>query len=53
MSRERRVTVVVVGGGRSGLAMSACLSDRGVDHVVLERSETLGSTSSFLHGFPG
>jgi putative flavoprotein involved in K+ transport len=37
------VTVVVVGAGHSGLAMSKCLSDRGVDHVVLERSEVASS----------
>jgi putative flavoprotein involved in K+ transport len=43
MSGERRVTVVVVGGGHNGLAMSRCLSDRGVDHVVLERSEVANS----------
>src|SRR2546421_9873120 len=30
-------TVVVVGGGQAGLAMSWCLRQRGVDHVVLER----------------
>jgi len=29
--------VVVVGGGQAGLAMSYCLRQRGVDHVVLER----------------
>jgi putative flavoprotein involved in K+ transport len=29
--------VVVVGGGQAGLAMSYCLGQRGVDHVVLER----------------
>ncbi len=39
MMRQRRVTAVVVGGGHNGLAMSKRLSDRGVDHVVLERSE--------------
>ena len=33
----RRTTVVVVGGGQAGLATSRCLSDRGIDHVVLER----------------
>ncbi len=29
--------VVIVGGGQAGLAMSFCLLDRGVDHLVLER----------------
>jgi putative flavoprotein involved in K+ transport len=43
MTAERQVTVVVVGGGHSGLAMSRCLSERGVDHVVLERSEVANS----------
>ena len=33
----RRATVVVVGAGHSGLAMSRCLTERSVDHVVLER----------------
>ena len=43
MSCERRATVVVVGGGHSGLAMSKRLSDRAVDHVVLERGEVANS----------
>lgn len=43
MSGQRRVTVVVVGGGHNGLAMSKRLSDRSVDHVVLERSEVAAS----------
>lgn len=34
-----RTDVVVVGGGQAGLAMSASLSRRGLDHVVLERGE--------------
>jgi putative flavoprotein involved in K+ transport len=29
--------VVIVGGGQAGLAMSRCLVDAGIDHVVLER----------------
>lgn len=32
-----RIHTVVVGGGQAGLAMSRCLSVRGIDHVVLER----------------
>jgi putative flavoprotein involved in K+ transport len=31
------IDTVVVGGGQAGLAMSRCLSDRSVEHVVLER----------------
>lgn len=34
-----RATVVVIGAGQAGLAMSWCLTDAGVDHVVLERDE--------------
>lgn len=33
----KRTDVVVIGGGQAGLAMSRCLQDRGIDHVVLER----------------
>lgn len=32
-----RTGVAVVGGGQAGLAMSRCLLDAGVEHVVLER----------------
>jgi putative flavoprotein involved in K+ transport len=32
-----RTEVVIIGGGQAGLAMSRCLSDRSVSHVVLER----------------
>src|SRR5690349_11287639 len=39
----RRTTVVIVGGGHSGLAMSKQLSDRGIDHVVLEQGEVADS----------
>jgi putative flavoprotein involved in K+ transport len=33
----RRIDTLVIGGGQAGLAMSRCLSDRNVDHVVVER----------------
>ncbi len=33
----RRTETVVIGGGQAGLAMSRCLAQSGVDHVVLER----------------
>jgi putative flavoprotein involved in K+ transport len=38
-----RTTTVVIGAGQSGLAMSRCLSDRSIDHVVLERNEVANS----------
>jgi putative flavoprotein involved in K+ transport len=38
-----RTTTVVIGAGHGGLAMSRCLSERGIDHVVLERSEIANS----------
>ena len=36
-------TTVVVGAGHCGLAMSRCLAERSVDHVVLERGEVASS----------
>ncbi|MBM3526486.1 MAG: pyridine nucleotide-disulfide oxidoreductase [Alphaproteobacteria bacterium] len=33
-----RTDVAVIGAGQAGLAMSACLSARGIDHVVIERA---------------
>jgi putative flavoprotein involved in K+ transport len=33
----------VIGAGHAGLAMSKCLADRGIDHVVLERGEVANS----------
>ena len=38
-----KVTAVVIGGGHSGLAMSKCLTDRSIDHVVIERGEVAQS----------
>ena len=40
---DRAVDVVVIGGGQAGLAMSRCLTDRSIDHVVLERGQTANS----------
>ncbi|MEH6584569.1 MAG: NAD(P)/FAD-dependent oxidoreductase [Halioglobus sp.] len=37
------VTTVVIGAGQAGLAMSACLSERDIAHVVLERGEVANS----------
>jgi putative flavoprotein involved in K+ transport len=34
---------VIIGGGQAGLAMSRCLADRSIDHVVLERGEVANS----------
>ena len=33
----KRTDTIIVGGGQAGLAMSRCLTDEGIDHVVLER----------------
>ena len=37
------VTTVIVGAGHAGLAMSRRLTDRSIDHVVLERGEVANS----------
>ena len=39
----RDTTTVVIGAGHCGLAMSRCLAERSVDHVVLERGEVANS----------
>lgn len=38
-----RVTTVVIGAGHAGLSASRCLSERSIDHVVLERGEVANS----------
>ncbi|MGE3512871.1 MAG: NAD(P)-binding domain-containing protein [Vicinamibacterales bacterium] len=38
-----RVTTVVIGAGHAGLAASRLLTDRSIDHVVLERGEVANS----------
>ncbi len=39
----RTTTTVVIGAGQAGLAMSHCLAERSIDHVVLERGEVVNS----------
>ena len=39
MGTVRTVTTVIIGAGHAGLAMSRCLTERSIDHVLLERGE--------------
>src|SRR5258705_9099529 len=39
----RTVTTIIIGAGHAGLAMSRCLTERSIDHVVLERGEVAHS----------
>ncbi|WP_214403473.1 NAD(P)-binding domain-containing protein [Pseudonocardia lacus] len=39
----RYATTVVIGAGHCGLAVSRCLTERSIDHVVLERGEVADS----------
>ncbi|MFL5334383.1 MAG: NAD(P)-binding domain-containing protein [Geminicoccaceae bacterium] len=39
----RTTTTVIIGAGHAGLAMSRCLTERSIDHVVLERGEVANS----------
>ena len=43
MGSVRSATTVVIGAGHAGLAMSRCLAERSIDHVVLERGEVANS----------
>ena len=38
-----RATVVIIGAGHAGLAMSHSLSERSIDHVLLERGDVANS----------
>ena len=38
-----RTTAMIIGAGHAGLAMSRCLTDQAIDHVVLERGEVANS----------
>lgn len=39
----KRITTVIIGAGQSGLAFSKQLTDRSVDHVLLERGDVANS----------
>ena len=39
----RTIATVIIGAGHAGLAMSRCLAEHGIDHVVLERGEVANS----------
>src|SRR4051794_1625304 len=43
MAAQAAVSTVIIGGGHNGLAMSKRLSDRGIDHVVLEKGDVASS----------
>lgn len=43
MTGEQPASVVIIGAGHAGLAMSRCLTERSIDHVVLERGEVANS----------
>src|SRR5579862_9355492 len=38
-----QVTTVVIGAGHAGLAASRCLTEKSIDHVVLERGQVANS----------
>ncbi|POF32417.1 NAD(P)-binding domain-containing protein [Roseibium marinum] len=42
----RHIHSVIIGAGQAGLAMSRCLSDRSIRHVVIERGEVANSWRS-------
>ncbi len=39
----RATTVTILGAGQAGLAMSRCLTDRSIDHVLIERGKAANS----------
>ena len=43
MHTTSTTTVAIIGGGQAGLAMSRCLTDRSIDHVVIERGDVAHS----------
>src|SRR4029434_10365679 len=39
MSAVMQTTTIIIGAGQAGLAMSRCLSELGIEHIVLERGK--------------
>jgi len=44
--RESSAPVIIIGAGHAGLAMSRCLSERSIEHVILERDSVASSWRS-------
>ena len=38
----KTMEAIVIGGGQAGLAMSYCLGQQGIEHIVLEQSPHIG-----------
>ena len=36
--------VIIIGAGQAGLSMSYCLKEQGIDHIILEKEETVAHT---------
>lgn len=36
---QQHYSVIIVGGGQSGLSMSYCLKQKGIDHIIFEKKE--------------
>lgn len=43
MPKTTHYSVVIVGGGQSGLSLSHCLQQRGIDHLVIEKRSLVHS----------
>ena len=46
-----RTTTIIIGAGQAGLAMSRCLSELGIEHVVLERGQAGAALAQPQLGF--
>ncbi len=44
MAKANHYCVIIIGAGQAGLSMSYCLSEQGIDHIILEKAETIAPT---------